>query len=30
MAANSARVSGLMHLPCKAKLRSSAVYRQMK
>jgi hypothetical protein len=30
MAANSARVSGPMHLPCTAKLRSSILYRQVK
>jgi hypothetical protein len=29
-AANSARVSGPMHLPSTAKLRSSALYRQVK
>jgi hypothetical protein len=30
MAANSARVSGPMHLPCTVKLRSSVLYRQVK
>ena len=30
MAANSARVSGPMYLPCTVKLRSSALYRQVK
>jgi len=30
MAANSARVSGPMHLPCTVKRRSSVLYRQMK
>jgi hypothetical protein len=30
MAAYSARVSGPMYLPCTAKLRSSALYRQVK
>jgi hypothetical protein len=30
MAANSARVSGPMHLSCTAKLRSSALYGQVK
>jgi hypothetical protein len=30
MAANSALVSGPMHLPCTVKLRSSALYRQLK
>jgi hypothetical protein len=30
MAANCARISGPMHLPCKEKLRSSALYRHVK
>jgi hypothetical protein len=30
MAANSARVSGPMHRPCTAKLRSSVLYGQVK